>query len=53
MLSWLGGVAWRSSLLPAKCFTSTTSFGWHHLSKKPDKAHPGVTPLQRDEQISR
>jgi hypothetical protein len=22
-------VAWRSSLLPAKCFTSTTSFGWH------------------------
>ena len=25
-------VAWRSSLLPAKCFTSTTSFGWHHLA---------------------
>ena len=25
-------VAWRSNLLPAKCFTSTTSFGWHHLA---------------------
>jgi hypothetical protein len=24
-------VAWRSVLLPAKCFTSTVSFGWHHL----------------------
>jgi hypothetical protein len=24
-------VAWRSILLPAKCFTSTVSFGWHHL----------------------
>jgi hypothetical protein len=25
-------VAWRSNLLPAKCFTSTTSFGRHHLT---------------------
>jgi hypothetical protein len=25
-------VAWRSSLLPAKCFTSTVIFGWHHLT---------------------
>ena len=25
-------VAWRSVLLPARCFTSTVSFGWHHLT---------------------
>ena len=25
-------MAWRSNFLPAKCFTSTTSFGWHHLT---------------------
>ena len=24
--------AWRSVLLPARCFTSTTSFGWHHFT---------------------
>ena len=25
-------VAWRSILLPDKCFTTTVSFGWHHLT---------------------
>ena len=25
-------VAWRRSLLPAKCFTTAVSFGWHHLA---------------------
>ena len=25
-------VAWRSVPLPARCFTSTVSFGWHHLT---------------------
>ena len=23
---------WRRVLLPARCFTSTVSFGWHHLT---------------------
>ena len=25
-------MAWRSVLLPAKCFTHTVSLGWHHLT---------------------
>src|SRR5690242_18383123 len=25
-------VAWRSVLLPARCFTRTVSLGWHHLT---------------------
>jgi hypothetical protein len=25
-------VAWRSVLLPARCFTRTISLGWHHLT---------------------
>src|SRR5262245_26941082 len=25
-------VAWRRNLLPARCFTSTLSFGWHHFT---------------------
>ena len=25
-------MAWRSVLLPARCFTRTVSLGWHHLT---------------------
>ena len=25
-------VAWRSNLLPARCFTRTVSLGWHHFT---------------------
>jgi hypothetical protein len=27
-------VAWRTILLPARCFTSTVSLGWHHLTSR-------------------
>jgi hypothetical protein len=36
-------VAWRSVLVPARCFTRTISLGWHHLASVSREDSSGKT----------